>query len=142
MEDMLERIEELISELSSKIDDLESGIESAIESAVESSMSDVESAVESAAEDAVESAMADHASSVSAPLLVVFTQDRKKILPVYSVRARRIKKDQAPYGIWVQWSASGASEMAGQYDSKELALSEVANIAKMISNGSTFYTMK
>ena len=73
-------------------------------------------------------------------------QDKKFIVPIYSVEARRVKKDQDPYLIMAQTSPSGNTRIIGRYPNKEAALTEMKNLAEAINlstvNRTKFYEIK
>ena len=144
MDERFDQLEEKIDELTEKIDELTDkfdDISREIEDSVECAISDMTSDVECAAENAVENAISNINAGQN-PLLTVFTQDKKSIIPVYSFEARRWKKDQEPYAIWAQYTSSGHTKVIGKYDNKEAALSEMQKIFKAVYGGPKFYEIK
>lgn len=132
-----DELRDQLAELIEKIDDLEDTIESAVESAVADA---VEDAVTDAVEDAVQSASVG-APSGAKPAMYLLSQDKKNLLPFYSVRARRNKKDEEIYVIdhvFPNWN----STMVGKYENKGAALAEMKNIADALCRGCTLYEMK
>ena len=149
MDERYEELEAAISELSDKvnelidkIEELDDGIEDKVEDAVSSITSDLESAVEDAAECAINDAMSDLNVGSQQPLLIVFSQDKKHIVPVFSFETRRIKKGEEPYAIYAHLTPSGNTCVIGRYPNKEAALAEMQKIAKAIWNGPKFYEIK
>lgn len=141
IEEKLEELSEKLEEISCKVDSVSSDIETEVENAVESAMSDLSCDIESTVEDAV-----SNISSGQSPLITVFSQDKKFIVPIYSVEARRVKKDQDPYLIMAQTSPSGNTRIIGRYPNKEAALTEMKNLAEAINlstvNRTKFYEIK
>lgn len=149
MDDRYEELENLISDLSDKIDELTDkieelgdGIEDKMEDAVSNLTSDLESAVEDAAEYAINDAMSSINTGNNTPLLTVFSQDKKHIIPVYAFEARRAKKGEEPYLIVATYTPSGYNTVVGRYSNKDAALAEMQKIAKAIWNGPKFYEIK
>ena len=139
LESKLEELSGQLSELSDKIGDIVSEVESAVEAAVESV---VEDAVYSAFDDS----SANFSSSTSSPLITVFTQDKKHIVPIYSFEARRWKKGEEAYAVWGRISPSGDTRLIGKYENKEIALEQMKTLAKVINvalnGGPKFYEIK
>jgi hypothetical protein len=103
LEDMLSDLCDKVDELIDKIEELGDGIEDKVEDAVSNITSDLESAVEDAAECAINDAMSDLNIGNQHPLLTVFSQDKKHIIPVFSFEARRIKKGEEAYRRVLSW---------------------------------------
>ena len=137
LSDKLEEFSDKLEELSDKFDDISRDIEDSVECAI----SDMTSDVECAAENAVESAVSD-LNVGQTPLITIFSQDKKFILPVYSVEARRLKKGEEPYAIYAQYTSSGHMRVIGRYANKEAALVEMQKIFKAVFGGPKFYEVK
>lgn len=145
MQEKLESFENRLNELSRKIDDISAEITDSVNSAISDAMSDVECVVEDAAESAVNAAIEDAISNLNfgqAPLITVFSQDKKFIIPVYSFEARRAKKGEEPYLITAQYSPSGNIRTIGRYPNKEAALAEMQKLFKAVYGGPKFYEIK
>ena len=142
LEDMLSDLSDKVDELIDKIEELRDGIEDKVEDAVSNITSDLESAVEDAAECAINDAMSDLNIGNQHPLLTVFSQDKKHIIPVFAFEARRIKKGEEAYAIYAHAAPSGYPCLIGRYPNKEAALEEMQKIAKAIWNGPKFYEIK
>ena len=145
MDERYEELEAMLSELSDKVGELIDKVEElgdGIEDAVSNITSDLESAVEDAAEYAISDAVADLSVGSQQPLLTVFSQDKKHIVPVFSLEARRLKKGEEAYAIYAHSTPSGNTCVIGRYPNKEAALAEMQKIAKAIWNGPKFYEIK
>lgn len=142
LEAMLSELSDKVGELIDKVEELGDGIEDKVEDAVSNITSDLESAVEDAAEYAISDAVADLSVGSQQPLLTVFSQDKKHIVPVFSLEARRLKKGEEAYAIYAHSTPSGNTCVIGRYPNKEAALAEMQKIAKAIWNGPKFYEIK
>lgn len=142
LEAMLSELSDKVGELIDKVEELGDGIEDKVEDAVSNITSDLESAVEDAAEYAISDAVADLSIGSQQPLLTVFSQDKKHIVPVFSFEARRLKKGEEAYAIYANSTPSGNTCVIGRYPNKEAALAEMQKIAKAIWNGPKFYEIK
>ena len=142
LEDMVSDLSDKIDELIDKIEELGDGIEDKVEDAVSNNTSDLESAVEDAADYAINDAISEINVGSQQPLLTVFSQDKKHIIPVFAIEARRIKKGEEAYAIYAHATPSGNTCLIGRYPNKEAALAEMQKIAKAIWNGPKFYEIK
>lgn len=142
LEDMVSDLSDKIDELIDKIEELGDGIEDKVEDAVSNITSDLESAVEDAADYAINDAISEINVGSQQPLLTVFSQDKKHIIPVFAIEARRIKKGEEAYAIYAHATPSGNTCLIGRYPNKEAALAEMQKIAKAIWNGPKFYEIK
>jgi len=148
MDERFDEIDDKLGELSDKLEELSDKLDELSDN-VDNISGDIETDVETAVEDAVYGAVENAISDISVgqpPLITVFSQDKKFILPVYAVEARRLKKEQDPYGIYVQYTQSGSTRVVGKYPNKEAALAEMKELAEAINlstvNRTKFYKIK
>ncbi len=141
IEEKLNELTEKLEEISCKVDSVSSDIETDVENAVESAISDLSSDLSCDLEGTVEDALSN-ANVGQAPLITVFSQDKKFIIPAYAFEARRKKNGEEPYLIIAQASPSGNTRVVGRYDNKDAALSEMQKIFKAVYGGPKFYEIK
>ncbi|MBO4971731.1 MAG: hypothetical protein J6D45_02850 [Clostridia bacterium] len=137
IEEKLEELAAKLEEISCKVDSVSSDIETDVENAVESAISDLSCDLEGTVEDAL-----SNVNVGQAPLITVFSQDKKFIIPAYAFEARRKKNGEEPYLIIAQASPSGNTRVVGRYDNKDAALSEMQKIFKAVYGGPKFYEIK